>query len=96
MLSAGKVARRYERDGDLASLVLGASSRSPASWPRARALFARGIQRAFRELAGLERVDRESLLISADRFTRESDKTTVSAKDRRILLSRFPGCSAFA
>lgn len=88
MLSAGKVARRYERDGDLASLVLGVVPVAGLVAEGARTL-REGEYNAFRELAGLERVDRESLLISADRFTRVSDKTTVSAKDRRILLSRF-------
>jgi hypothetical protein len=88
MLSAGKVARRYERDGDLASLVLGVVPVAGLVAEGARTL-REGEYNAFRELAGLERADRESLLISADRFTRESDKTSLSTKQRRQLLSRF-------
>ena len=42
---------------------------------------------AFRELAGLDRADRERLLVSADRFTRESDATTLSD-------GRAPGAAA--
>ncbi|WP_314508034.1 dynamin family protein [uncultured Microbacterium sp.] len=88
MLSAGKVARRYERDADLASLVLGVVPVAGLVAEGARTL-REGEYNAFRELAGLERSDRESLFVSADRFTRESQKTTLSTKERRVLLSRF-------
>jgi hypothetical protein len=88
LLSAGKVARRYERDGDLASLVLGVIPVAGLVAEGARTL-RENEYAAFRELAGLERADRERLLVSADRFTRESDATTLSAADRRALLSRF-------
>lgn len=88
LLSAGKVARRYERDGDLASLVLGVIPVAGLVAEGARTL-RESEYAAFRELAGLERAERERLLVSADRFTRESDATTVSAADRRALLGRF-------
>ena len=88
MLSARKVARRYERDGDLASLVLGVVPVAGLVAEGARTL-RQGEYNAFRELAALERGDRESLLVSADRFTRESEKTTLTTKERRVLLSRF-------
>ena len=88
LLSAGKVARRYERDGDLASLVLGVIPVAGLVAEGARTL-RESEYTAFRELAGLERADRERLLISADRFTGESDTTTLSSAERRSLLSRF-------
>ena len=88
LLSAGKVARRYERDGDLASLVLGVIPVAGLVAEGARTL-RESEYTAFRELAGLERADRERLFVSADRFTRESDATTLGSKDRRSLLSRF-------
>ena len=77
LLSAGKVARRYERDGDLASLVLGVIPVAGLVAEGARTLREHEYI-AFRELAGLERADRERLFVSADRFTRESDVTTLS------------------
>ncbi len=88
LLSAGKVARRYERDGDLASLVLGVVPVAGLVAEGARTLREKEYT-AFRELAGLDRADRERLLVSADRFTRESDATTLSTAERKALLSRF-------
>ena len=88
LLSAGKVARRYERDGDLASLVLGVIPVAGLVAEGARTLREHEYI-AFRELAGLERADRERLFVSADRFTRDSDVTTLSAVQRRSLLARF-------
>lgn len=88
LLSAGKVARRYERDGDLASLVLGVIPVAGLVAEGARTLRETEYT-AFRELAGLERADREQLFISADRFTRESDATMLTSAQRRSLLSRF-------
>jgi hypothetical protein len=88
LLSAEKVARRYERDGDLASLVLGVIPVAGLVAEGARTL-REGEYAAFRDLAGLARADRERLLVSADRFTRETEATTLSAAERRALLSRF-------
>jgi hypothetical protein len=88
LLSAGKVARRYERDGDLASLVLGVIPVAGLVAEGARTL-RENEYAAFRELAGLDRADRERLLVSADRFTRESDATTLTTAERRALLARF-------
>ncbi|MET0829970.1 MAG: dynamin family protein [Microbacterium sp.] len=88
LLSAGKVARRYERDGDLASLVLAVIPVAGLVAEGARTL-RESEYTAFRELAGLERADRERLLVSADRFTRESEATTLSTAERRALLGRF-------
>ena len=88
LLSAGKVARRYERDGDLASLVLGVIPVAGLVAEGARTL-RESEYLAFRNLAALDRSDRERLMVSADRFTRESDATTVSAAARSALLARF-------
>ncbi len=88
LLSAGKVARRYERDGDLASLVLGVIPVAGLVAEGARTL-REDEYIAFRHLAQLERSDRERLLVSADRFMRDSDATTLSADVRRELLARF-------
>lgn len=88
MLSAGKVARRYEKDGDLSSLSLGVVPVAGLLAESARTLredeFA-----AFRDLAGLDRASREKLMVSADRFIRPSDLTTLPVEMRRALLGRF-------
>lgn len=88
LLSAGKVARRYELDGDLASLVLGVIPVAGLVAEGARTL-RESEYAAFCELASLERVDRERLLVSADRFTRDSGATDLGAADRLHLLRRF-------
>ncbi|WP_157002780.1 dynamin family protein [Agromyces laixinhei] len=88
LLSAGKVARRYELDGDLASLVLGVIPVAGLLAEGARTL-RESEYTAFRQLAELERADRERLLVSADRFTMTSDVTELSAAERRHLLGRF-------
>ncbi|KDA06405.1 GTP-binding protein [Microbacterium sp. CH12i] len=88
LLSAGKVAQRYERDGDLASLVLRVIPVAGLLAEGARTL-RESEYIAFRELAGLERADRERLIVSADRFTRPSTATTLSTTVRQDLLARF-------
>ncbi|MGW9629414.1 dynamin family protein [Agromyces sp. NPDC055520] len=88
LLSAGKVARRYELDGELASLVLGVIPVAGLVAEGARTLREHEYT-AFCELAGLERDDRERLLVSADRFTGASDATDLSPAERRSLLGRF-------
>lgn len=88
MLSAGKVARRYEGDGDLASLVLGVVPVAGLLAEGARTLREKEFAE-FRELASLDRSARNSLLVSADRFARSSSVTTISEKSRKNLLARF-------
>ncbi|GAA1954917.1 dynamin family protein [Microbacterium aquimaris] len=88
ILSANKVARRYELDGDLASLALGVIPVAGLLAESARTL-REDEYAAFKELAGLDRDDRERLLISADRFIRPSEATTLSEERRRGLLTRF-------
>ena len=61
LVSAGKVARRYERDGGLASLVLGVIPVAGLVAEGARTLREAEFA-AFRTLAALERADREKLL----------------------------------
>lgn len=88
LLSARRVARRYELDGDLAALALGVVPVAGLLAEGARTL-RESEYIAFRELAGLERGARESLLVSADRFTRPSDDTGLSVAVREELLHRF-------
>ena len=73
ILSANKVARRYELDGELASLALGVIPVAGLLAESARTL-REDEYAAFKELAALPREDREKLLISADRFVRPSPK----------------------
>ena len=88
LLSASRVARRYARDGDLASLVLGVTPVAGLLAEGARTLRESEFT-AFRQLAELKKADRDRLLISADRFVRPSDVTDLSDSARRDLLSRF-------
>lgn len=88
MLSAQKVARRYEKDGDLASLSLGVVPVAGLLAESAKTL-RENEYAGFKELAALPRDDRERLMVSADRFARPSDLTTLSEKARKALLSRF-------
>ena len=88
LVSAGKVARRYERDGGLASLVLGVIPVAGLVAEGARTLREAEFA-AFRTLAALERADREKLLVSADRFIRDSTTTDLGADERAALLDRF-------
>ena len=88
LLSASKVAKRYERDGDLSSLALGVLPVAGLLAEGARTLREKEFA-AFRELAGIDKQARDRLLVSADRFVRSSEATTVSIETRRDLLARF-------
>ncbi|HWK76630.1 dynamin family protein [Microbacterium sp.] len=88
LLSARRVAHRYQRDPELASLTLGVVPVTGLVAEGARTL-RESEYIAFRELAGLDRDERERLLISADRFLRETDATGLSVVVRRDLLARF-------
>lgn len=88
LLSARRVAQRYERDGDLAALALAVVPVAGLLAEGARTL-RESEYIAFRELAGLERAAREGLLVSADRFVRESTATGLSIGVREQLLARF-------
>lgn len=88
LLSARKVAMRYEKQGGLTSLALGVLPVAGLLAEGARTLredeFA-----AFRQLAALGREERERLLVSADRFTRSEEVASPDAATRRRLLDRF-------
>jgi hypothetical protein len=88
LLSARKVAQRYQRHSDLTSLVLGVIPIAGLVAEGARTLREEEFI-ALRELARVDRVARERLLVSADRFTRPTDLTSVSAAMRATLLDRF-------
>lgn len=88
LMSARRVARRYERDGELASLALGVIPMAGLLAEGARTLRESEFI-ALRELARLERTDRERLLVSADRFVRPDADTGLSVGVRQDLLARF-------
>lgn len=88
LLSARRVARRYQHDGDLASLSLGVVPVAGLLAESARTL-REDEYTSFRELAGMERKTREALMVSADRFVRDTDTTTLSVATRQQLLNRF-------
>jgi len=82
------VARRYELDGGLASLALAVIPVAGLLAEGARTLRESEFA-AFRDLAALERRDRERLLVSADRFGRPADFVKLGEQKRRDLLGRF-------
>lgn len=88
LLSARKVALRYEHDGGLNSLALGVIPVAGLLAAGARTLRESEFA-AFRELAALERRERERLLVSADRFVRSTEALTLNERARRELLERF-------
>ena len=88
LLSARRVAQRYQRNPELASLTLGVIPVAGLLAEGARTL-RESEYIAFRELARLGRDDRERLLVSADRFTRPSEVTGLSTTVRHDLLARF-------
>ncbi|WP_336648688.1 dynamin family protein [Microbacterium sp. MMO-10] len=88
LMSARRVARRYERDGELASLALGVIPMAGLLAEGARTLRESEFI-ALRDLAGRERTDRERLLVSADRFVRPDADTDLSVGVRQDLLARF-------
>lgn len=88
LLSARRVAQRYERDGELAALALGVVPVAGLLAEGARTLRESEFI-ALREIASLDRTARETLLVSADRFVRESTATGLSVSVREGLLSRF-------
>lgn len=87
LLSSAKVARRYEAEAGLRSLVLGVVPVAGLLAEGARTLREREFL-AFRELAGLDRDTRERLLVSADRFVRDTG-IALPANERTELLERF-------
>lgn len=88
LLSAAKVAERYAGDGDLHSLVLDVLPVAGLLAETARTLREAEF-RALVEISSMQRTDRERLLMSADRFVRASDTTSLDPATRKDLLARF-------
>ena len=88
LLSAAKVARRYERHPDLATLVLGVLPVAGLVAESARTLREREFV-LFQQLAGLDRDEREQLLMSVDRFTTLPAPEGLEVEARREILDRF-------
>jgi hypothetical protein len=88
LLSAGAIADRYRRDGELRALALGVLPIAGLLAEGARTLRESEFI-ALRELARLERDVRERLLISVDRFVRATTETSLSITVRQGLLHRF-------
>ncbi|WEG08116.1 dynamin family protein [Microbacterium horticulturae] len=86
LLSARRVAERYERDGMLSSLALGVMPVAGLLAEGARTLRESEFA-SFRTLAQLERVEREPMLVSADRFVNTAH--ALPEASRRELLDRF-------
>lgn len=88
LLSAGDIAERYRRDHSLRKLALGVV---PVAGLLAQS--ARSMRQADYDsmalLAGMERADREKLLLSADRFLRSAVPEGLGADARASLLERF-------
>lgn len=88
LLSAARIAERYRHDGELRALALECIPVAGLLAEGARTLRESEFA-AFGELASLDRGVRDGMLISVDRFTRPSKKTTLTVSQRRALLSRF-------
>jgi hypothetical protein len=88
LLSAREVAGRYRNDATLRTLALGVVPVAGLLAQSARTLRQSEFA-ALSELAGLERSERERMLLSADRFVRSGGPGRVSAEDRALLLERF-------
>lgn len=86
LLSARRVAERYERDGGLSSLSLGVLPVAGLLAEGARTLRESEFA-SFRELARLERAEREPMLVSADRFVQTAH--VLPEPTRLALLERF-------
>lgn len=88
LLSASKVASRYEREGGLQSLALGVIPVAGLLAEGGRTLredeFA-----AFQTLAAMERRERDRLLLSSDRFVQPNAAIGLSVQTRRRMVSRF-------
>jgi hypothetical protein len=88
LLSAREVAGRYRSDANLRTLALGVVPVAGLLAQSARTLRQSEFA-ALAELAGLERNERERMLLSADRFVRSGGPGRVSAAERALLLERF-------
>ncbi|MDN3497419.1 dynamin family protein [Planococcus sp. APC 4015] len=88
LLSAARIAERYRHAGELRALALECIPVAGLLAEGARTL-RESEYSAFAELASLDRVVRDRMLVSVDRFIRQTDGTTLSIPRRRELLARF-------
>ena len=88
LVSAAGIADRYRRDGELRALALGVLPIAGLLAEGARTLRESEFI-ALRELARLDRAEREKLLVSVDRFVRPTAATSLSITARENLLQRF-------
>lgn len=88
LLSARRVAKRYEQEDSLDALALGVFPVAGLLAEGARTMTEPEF-RALHELAGLERTEREGLLVSADRFVRLARLGALDEAGRKRLISRF-------
>ncbi|MHA7239344.1 dynamin family protein [Arthrobacter sp. TMS1-12-1] len=88
LIAASRVADRYRSDPSLRSLVLDVLPMAGLLAQSARTLRQSEYQ-VFVALAALERMDRERILISADRFVAGSATLGITAEDAARLLDRF-------
>lgn len=88
LLSAKKVARRYEREASLNALALGVFPVAGLLAEGARTIREAEFT-ALRALSALERPEREALLVSADRFVAPTQRVTLPPEERQDLISRF-------
>jgi hypothetical protein len=88
LLSAGEIAERYRRDHNLRKLALGVVPVAGLLAQSARAMRQQDFV-SLQQLAGLDRTDREKMLLSADRFLRSTNPETLTAEARASLLARY-------
>ncbi|WP_461187694.1 dynamin family protein [Arthrobacter sp. Z4-13] len=88
LLSAGEIAERYRQDHSLRKLALGVVPVAGLLAQSARSLRQSDFE-ALQLLAGMERAEREKLLLSADRFVRTAGPEGLTTAARASLLERF-------
>lgn len=88
LLSAGEIAERYRRDHNLRKLALGVVPVAGLLAQSARTMRQQDFA-ALQLLAGLDRGDREKMLLSADRFVRSAGPEGLTAEARASLLAKY-------
>lgn len=88
LLSAGEIAERYRRDHNLRKLALGVVPVAGLLAQSARTMRQQDFA-SLQLLAGLDRADREKMMLSADRFLRSTTPEGLTADARTSLLSRY-------
>ncbi|WP_458781110.1 dynamin family protein [Arthrobacter sp. D3-16] len=88
LLSAGEIAERYRQDPSLRKLALGVVPVAGLLAQSARSMRQTDFE-ALQVLAGMERAEREKMLLSADRFLRAAGPEGLTTAARASLLERF-------